>query len=177
MRSPAVLVALFVCTARASAQQPGTLHIGSAAARPGEMGSGFIEVPAGVDSGTRVPLTIVRGREPGPTLALIAGTHGDEVAPIIALQRVRRELDPARLGGTVLLVHVANLPSFLRRTVYYSPSGGKNLNRVFPGKRAGTVSERTAVAIPPASLHLADYLVDLHARIGNDSLRPATSSR
>src|SRR5213592_3432609 len=80
MRSPAVLVAVFVCTARASAQQPGTLHIGSAAARPGEMGSGFIEVPAGVDSGTRVPLTIVRGREPGPTLALIAGTHGDEVS-------------------------------------------------------------------------------------------------
>src|SRR3989440_7365842 len=27
------------------------------------------------------------GREPGPTLALIAGTHGDEVAPIIALLR------------------------------------------------------------------------------------------
>src|SRR2546422_823790 len=121
MRSPAVLVAVFVCTARAPAQQPGPLRIGSAAARPGEIGSGFIDVPAGSDSGTRIPLTIVRGREPGPTLALIAGTHGDEVAPIIALQRVRRELDPTRLRGTVLLVHVANLPSFLRRTVYYSP--------------------------------------------------------
>ncbi len=174
MRSPAVLVALFVCTARASAQQPGTLHIGSAAARPGEMGSGFIEVPAGVDSGTRVPLTIVRGREPGPTLALIAGTHGDEVAPIIALQRVRRELDPARLRGTVLLVHVANLPSFLRRTVYYSPIDGKNLNRVYPGKRDGTVSERIADAITREIIERADYLVDIHAGDGNESLRPYT---
>src|SRR5437773_4888378 len=174
MRSPAVLVAVFVCTARASAQQPGTLHIGSAAARPGEMGSGFIEVPAGVDSGTRVPLTIVRGREPGPTLALIAGTHGDEVAPIIALQRVRRELDPARLRGTVLLVHVANLPSFLRRTVYYSPIDGKNLNRVYPGKRDGTVSERIADAITREIIERADYLVDIHAGDGNESLRPYT---
>src|SRR5438552_2869909 len=174
MRSPAVLVAVFVCTARASAQQPGTLHIGSAAARPGEMGSGFIEVPAGVDSGTRVPLTLVRGREPGPTLALLAGTHGDEVAPIIALQRVRRELDPARLRGTVLLVHVANLPSFLRRTVYYSPIDGKNLNRVYPGKRDGTVSERIADAITREIIERADYLVDIHAGDGNESLRPYT---
>src|SRR2546425_1922589 len=174
MRSLALLVVGFVAAARVPAQQPGPLHIGSAAARPGEMGSGFIEVPAGVDSGTRVPLTIVRGREPGPTLALIAGTHGDEVAPIIALQRVRRELDPARLRGTVLLVQVANLPSFLRRTVYYSPIDGKNLNRVYPGKRDGTVSERIAYAITHEIIERADYLVDIHAGDGNESLRPYT---
>src|SRR2546422_1154959 len=82
MRSLALLVVGFVAAARVPAQQPGTLRIGSAAARPGEKGSGFIDVPAGVDSGTRVPLTIVRGQAPGPTLALIAGTHGDEVAPV-----------------------------------------------------------------------------------------------
>src|SRR5207249_11167373 len=102
MRSPAVLVAVFVCTARASAQQPGTLHIGSAAARLGEMGSGFIEVPAGVDSGTRLPLTILPGIEPGPTLALIAGTHGDEVAPILELHVVPDDVDPVPVRVTVV---------------------------------------------------------------------------
>src|SRR5881628_709530 len=139
MRSFATLVTVLVVVASGptltSAQQSGTLRIGSAAARAGEKGSGFIVVPAGIDTGTRIPLTIVRGKDPGPTLALIAGTHGDEVAPVIALQRVRRELDPARLAGTVLLVQVANLPSFLRRTVYYSPIDGKNLNRVYPEAR------------------------------------------
>src|SRR5256884_2729758 len=134
-----------------------------------------MELPAGVDSGTRVPPTIVRGREPGPTLALIAGTHGDEVAPVIALQRVRRELDPARLRGTVLLVHVANLPSFLRRTVYYSPIDGKNLNRVYPGKRDGTVSERIADAITREIIERADYLVDIHAGDGNERSEEHTS--
>jgi len=174
MRSLALLVVGCVAAARVSAQQAATLRIGSAAARPGEKGSGFVDVPAGVDSGTRVPLTIVRGKDPGPTLALIAGTHGDEVAPVIALQRVRRELDPARLAGTVLLVHVANLPSFLRRTIYYSPIDGKNLNRVYPGKRDGTVSERIADAITREIIERADYLVDIHAGDGNESLRPYT---
>ncbi len=161
-------------TIAALTQQAGALRIGSAAARLGEKASGFIDVPAGVDSGTRIPLTIVRGKEPGPTLALIAGTHGSEVAPIIALQRVRRDLDPTRLRGTVLLVHVANLPSFLRRTIYYSPIDGKNLNRVYPGKRDGSVSERIADAITHEIIERADYLVDIHAGDGNESLRPYT---
>ncbi|MGH7548625.1 MAG: hypothetical protein ACREMM_10675 [Gemmatimonadales bacterium] len=77
----------------------------------------------------------------------MAGTHGSEVAPIVALQRVRRELEPAQLRGTVLLVHVANLPSFLRRTVYYSPIDGKNLNRVYPG-RGATARYRSASPTP-----------------------------
>ncbi|HYT82518.1 MAG TPA: M14 family metallopeptidase [Gemmatimonadales bacterium] len=161
-------------TIAALTQQAGALRIGSAAARLGEKASGFIDVPAGVDSGTRIPLTIVRGKEPGPTLALIAGTHGSEVAPIIALQRLRRDLDPTRLRGTVLLVHVANLPSFLRRTIYYSPIDGKNLNRVYPGKRDGSVSERIADAITHEIIERADYLVDIHAGDGNESLRPYT---
>jgi hypothetical protein len=87
---------------------------------------------------------------------------------------VRRDLDPTRLRGTVLLVHVANLPSFLRRTIYYSPIDGKNLNRVYPGKRDGSVSERIADAITREIIERADYLVDIHAGDGNESLRPYT---
>ena len=155
-------------------QQPASLTIGSAAARAGQAGSGFIEVPAGIDAATRIPITIVRGAQTGPTLALIAGTHGSEVAPIVALQRVRATLDPAQLRGTILIVHVANMPSFLGRTVYYSPIDGKNLNRVYPGKADGTVSERIAYAITNQIIERADYLVDIHAGDGNESLRPYT---
>lgn len=155
------------------AQQP-ALTIGSATAAAGGMASGFIEIPAGTDAGTRIPLTIVRGAAAGPTLALVAGTHGSEVAPILALQRVRGALDARQLRGTVILVHVANLPSFLGRTIYYSPVDGKNLNRVYPGKPDGTVSERIAHAITTQVIQRADYLVDMHAGDGNESLRPYT---
>ncbi len=163
------LIALLVAT-----QQPAPLTIGSATARPGQAGTGFIEVPAGVDAATRIPITIVQGAQAGPTLALIAGTHGSEVAPIVALQRVRATLDPAQLRGTILIVHVANMPSFLGRTVYYSPIDGKNLNRVYPGKADGTVSERIAYAITNQIIERADYLVDIHAGDGNELLRPYT---
>src|SRR5215472_12617347 len=94
-----------------------------------------------------IPVTIVRGAKPGPTLALIAGNHGYEYPPILALQRLRAQIDPASLAGTVIMVHVANMPSFLGRTVYFSPADGKNLNRVYPGQRDGTMSERIAYAI------------------------------
>jgi predicted deacylase len=155
-------------------QQPTSLTIGSVVARPGQAASGFIDVPAGVDAATRIPITVVRGAQAGPILALIAGTHGSEVAPIVALQRVRGLLDPATLRGTVLIVHVANVPSFLGRTIYYSPIDGKNLNRVYPGKSDGTVSERIAYAITNQIIERADYLVDIHAGDGNESLRPYT---
>jgi predicted deacylase len=136
------------------------------------MASGYLEVPAGVDEGTRIPLTVVHGARAGPVLALIAGTHGYEYPPITALQRIRRDIAPADLSGTVILVHVANLPSFLGRTIYYSPVDGKNLNRAYPGKPDGTVSERIAHAITTEVIERADYVVDLHGGDGNEALRP-----
>ena len=168
------MIALFPALLLIATQQPTPLTIGPIVARPGQAATGFIAVPAGVDSGTRIPITIVRGAQAGPTLALIAGTHGSEVAPVVALERVRAALDPARLRGTVLIVHVANMPSFLGRTIYYSPVDGKNLNRVYPGKADGTVSERIAFAITRDIIEAADYLVDMHAGDGNESLRPYT---
>lgn len=156
--------------------QASPLAVGPVTARPGEIASGWLVVPAAADSGTRIPLTIVRGRDQGPVLALIAGTHGSEVAPIVALQRVLRggEIDPARLRGTILMVHVANMPSFLKRTIYYSPIDGKNLNRMYPGRPDGTVSERIADIITREIITRADYLVDMHAGDGNEALLPYT---
>ena len=156
------------------AQTWGPVRVAGVDARPGEKASGFIEIAARGDSGTRIPISVIRGSQPGPTLALIGGTHGSEVAPIVALQRVRADLNPAELRGTLLIVHVANMPSFLGRTVYYSPVDGKNLNRVYPGRVDGTISERIAHAITTEIIARADYLVDMHAGDGNESLRPYT---
>ena len=170
-RAAATLTLFAIATTAASAQQP-PLTVGPVTARAGEKMSGWIDVPAAADSGTRIPITVIRGAKPGPTVALIAGTHGVEVSPVVALQRVRAAVDARALSGTVLLVHVANLPSFLKRTVYYSPIDGKNLNRVYPGRADGTVSERIAFAINRDIIARADYLVDVHSGDGNEMLRP-----
>jgi hypothetical protein len=147
--------------------------IGGVTAADGTAASGAIDVPArGGDSGASIPFTIIRGRSAGPVLALVAGTHGAEYVPIIALQRLRSAIDPATLSGTILMVHVANMPSFLARTVYYSPADGKNLNRVFPGRTDGTLSERIADVITREFIGRATHVVDLHGGDGNESLRP-----
>jgi len=168
------LLALVALAALPVAAQHPPLTIGSVTAAPGTMASGYLAVPEGPDGATRIPITIVRGARPGPVLALVAGTHGSEVASILGLVAVRGAIDPAAVSGTILMVHVANMPSFLGRTIYYSPADGKNLNRVYPGRPDGTLSERIAHVITTEIIARADYLVDMHGGDGNESLRPYT---
>lgn len=149
-----------------------SLTVGSAVGRRGEKVSGYITVADGVDPGTRIPVTVVTGTGEGPVLALIAGIHGGEPSPILGLQRVRAELNPAELRGTVIIVQIANVPSFVHRTIYRGPWDGKNLNRVFPGSPTGTTSERIAHAITTQVIDQCDCLVDMHSGDGNEDLRP-----
>jgi predicted deacylase len=147
------------------------LVVGSVTARPGEAASGWLEVPDGVDPGTRIPVSVVHGAKPGPVLALIAGTHGYEYTSVIALPRVLARLDPSRMSGSVILVHMANPPGFYGRRIYYGPDG-KNLNRVYPGRLDGSNSERIAHAITTHVIERATHVADLHCGDGNESLRP-----
>ena len=144
-----VLVAFFLASSWQLFAQRGPFTVGTITARPGEMASGMMVIPAATDPGTELPVTIFHGVQHGPVLALVAGNHGREFSPILALQRVRALLDPREIRGTVILVHVANMPSFLRRTIYFNPIDDKNLNRMYPGKKDGTSSERIAYATRP----------------------------
>ena len=79
----------------ASAQRP-SFAVGTASAAPGQKATGYLEVPAGVDAGTNIPVVVVNGAKPGPVLALVTGAHGTEYVSIIAVERLIVELDPAR---------------------------------------------------------------------------------
>jgi len=166
------LVVVAVLAAQPSfAAAPGPLRVGEIVAQPGQQASGWLVVPDGVDPGTRIPVSVFNGAKPGPLLALIAGTHGSEYTSIVALQRVRARLDPARLAGSVILVHMANPTTFYGRRIYFSPDG-KNLNRVYPGQADGTISQRIAYAITTQVIAPATHVVDMHCGDGNESLRP-----
>ena len=171
MRRVALVLMLLALARPALSQQSFT--VGPVTAPPGAAAAGTLEVPARAgDTGTSIPITIINGAAPGPVLALIAGTHGMEYVPIIALQRLRDAIDARTLTGTIVMVHVANMPSFLGRTIYYSPIDGKNLNRVYPGKADGTISERIADVITREVIGRATHVIDLHCGDGNESLRP-----
>ncbi|MBN2415723.1 succinylglutamate desuccinylase/aspartoacylase family protein [bacterium] len=165
-----ILMSLLPLTAAGLPAQE-VLTVGDATARPGETVSGYIQVEAGADApATVIPVTLINGARPGPVLALTAAVHGYEYPPVLALYRLKNMIDPAQLSGALIIVHVANMPSFLRRTVYYNPYDWKNLNRVFPGRPDGSCSERIAWKLTTEVIDRCDALIDNHCGDGNEDL-------
>ncbi len=107
-------------------------------------------------------LLTVSGREPGPTLLVTAGVHGDEYEGIEAIGQLYQQLNPADMRGTLLLVPLCNPPAYsaMQRT---SPVDGLNLARTFPGAANGTLSQRIAHLITSELLVHADLYIDLHS--------------
>jgi hypothetical protein len=149
-----------------------SFQIGDLKVNPGEIKSGYLSVPEKDGIGTLIPVTIINGAKEGKVLALVAGVHGYEYPPILALYRLKEMIDPQSLSGTLILVHIAHLPAFQRRIIYYNPNDWKNLNRVFPGDPQGTITQRIAHILTEEVIMKCDFLVDLHCGDGNEALIP-----
>jgi predicted deacylase len=117
---------------------------------------GFIPIPVGV----------IRGG-PGPTALLVAGNHGDEWEGQIALAELFQALDPAEVRGRIIFLPALNLPASLAST-RTSPLDGGNLNRSFPGRVDGSVTEEIAHYVSTELIPGADLVCDLHS--GGSSL-------
>ncbi|MHA1153185.1 MAG: N-alpha-acetyl diaminobutyric acid deacetylase DoeB, partial [Alphaproteobacteria bacterium] len=89
-----------------------------------------------------IPVAVIKNGE-GPTALLTGANHGDEYEGPVALLDLARNLDPGELRGRVIVVPMMNYPAFRagRRT---SPIDQGNLNRAFPGRPDGTVTEKIA---------------------------------
>src|SRR5215510_11980383 len=98
-----------------AAQDRATFNVGSATAARGQKATGVIDVPAGGDAGTSIPVAVFHGAKPGPVLSLVSGAHGTEYASIIALEKLIGLLNPAEISGTVIIVPLVNIPSFERK--------------------------------------------------------------
>lgn len=152
------------------AQAP--FSVGTASAAPGQKANGYIEVPAGVDAGTNIPVVVVNGAKPGPVLALVTGAHGTEYVSIIAVEKLIGELDPAQLSGTVILLPLVNIASFEQKVPHVNPIDNKSMNRYYPGKLDGTQTDRVLYMITKDVVDHCDYLIDYHGGDLDESLRP-----
>ena len=85
---PFGIAALLASSARAQQQQSSAFTVGSAMAQRGTSATGVIAVPAGADSALDIPVAVIHGARPGPTVAFVAGSHGTEYSSIIAIQRL-----------------------------------------------------------------------------------------
>ncbi len=130
-----------------------------------------IDVSAGeTDPETFIPVSVVKGDKPGPTVLMVAGVHGYEFSPILAAQRLAQEIDPETLSGEVIIVRIAHVPAFEGRSPYVNPNDRKNLNRSFPGKVDGTQTERIAWALSSIIIPAADFVLDVHGGDGAEWL-------
>jgi len=113
-----------------------------------------------------IPVAVAR-RGSGPTVLLTGANHGDEYEGPIGLIDLIRTLDLERLNGRLIVIPALNYPAFLSAT-RVSPIDQINLNRTFPGKRNGTVTEMIAHYVESVLLPMADCAIDFHA--GGSSL-------
>lgn len=107
-----------------------------------------------------IPLHIIAGAEDGPTLVVQAGTSGLEIEPALVLPQVVKELDPAKIKGTVVVVPLMNDSGFNFEQVN-SAWDDKHLNSVGRGKKDGTVSEQLIYQYYEQVLSKADAILDI----------------
>src|SRR5258707_2540417 len=156
-----IFVAVFFmsfCCMSVAAQSKFT--VGTASSAPGEKSSGTLEVPAGVDAATSIPVVVVNGAKPGKVIALVSGAHGTEYVSIIAIEKLIAALDPAQVTGTVILVPLINIQSFEQEVPHVNPVDDKSMNRFYPGKADGTQTDRASYVITKEIVDRCDYLID-----------------
>src|SRR2546430_16155622 len=139
-------------------------QFGALAAEPGQRTHGWVRVP-GVEPPWEMPAFVIRGRQPGPTLAVTGGIHAAESPGIASATRLAREVDPAALRGTLIVVSPVNSPGFYERSMYTNPVDGKNINRTFPGDPAGSAAQRVTHFLTTELITGADAYVDLHGGV------------
>jgi N2-acetyl-L-2,4-diaminobutanoate deacetylase len=108
-----------------------------------------------------IPIAVIRNGK-GPTALLTGGNHGDEYEGPLALFDLARTLDANDVSGAVIIVPAMNYPAF-RAGTRTSPIDKGNLNRSFPGKPDGTVTEKIADYFQRELLPRADIALDFHS--------------
>ena len=116
-----------------------------------------------------IPVTILHGVRPGPTITLLGGVHGDELTGPSACTHLLsnaftdlgKPLDPTQMAGTVRIVPIINLPGYRSKSRYFPD--GRDLNRQFPGDFKGSTTRRVAAQLWKYLLDDVDAIVDLHS--------------
>jgi len=126
---------------------------------------GFLKLPYSRDDSAwgavMIPLTVVRNGN-GPTALLTGGNHGDEYKGPVALSKLAQQLQAGQVSGRVIIVPFMNTPAFQAGT-RTSPIDRGNLNRSFPGRPDGSVTEKIADYFRRTLLPLADIVLDIHS--------------
>ncbi len=137
------------------------LSVAGLTVEPARRGTRVVEVSIG-ERTVPVPVIAVNGARDGPRVAITGGIHGTEYVAIEAARRVGMNVDPAKVGGSLVVVPIANTTSYFRRAIYTSGLDDTNINRVFPGNPHGSPSEMLADWLFRTIMKPSSYYIDMH---------------
>ena len=112
------------------------------------------------DADVHLPIYIIRGKKPGPTIFVSAAVHGDELNGI---EIIRRLINLERFkisSGTLIAVPMVNVYGVVNQTRYMPDR--RDLNRSFPGSSKGSLAARVANIFLKEIVSHCDYGIDLH---------------
>ncbi|GAA0315373.1 deacylase [Oceanobacillus oncorhynchi subsp. incaldanensis] len=109
-----------------------------------------------------MPLISAAGMKDGPVVGIVTGVHGDEYEGPEALRRFIDNLDLSSLKGTVIATPHANVFALesINRTGWIDYL---DMNRSYPGREDGYLTERASNIIVEEIVEQSDYLIDLHS--------------
>lgn len=135
----------------------------------GTRGSYGIHVARMGDGGElRVPVHVVSGKATGPRLVVMSTAHGYEIDQISVLLELYRRINLDELSGDLVLVPVANPVAFEMgsRNSWVDGLWGDsgNMNRLWPGRPNGWLTERICHAIATSVIgDSAQAVIDMHS--------------
>jgi uncharacterized protein len=107
-----------------------------------------------------VPVLIERSKKPGPIVLITAGIHGDEVNGVeIVRQIIAKGINKPK-KGTIICIPIINIFGFLHMDREFPD--GRDLNRMFPGTKTGSLASRVAYKLIHEIVPQVDLILDYH---------------
>jgi hypothetical protein len=126
-----------------------------------------------------LPVHVLHGIRPGPTMFISAAIHGDELNGVEIIRRILRTIQPGNISGTLLCIPVVNAYGFIGHSRYLPDR--RDLNRSFPGSGNGSLAARLAHLFLNEVVRRCQYGIDLHTaavhRVNLPQIRAETSKR
>lgn len=122
-----------------------------------------IELPVSrlyTDTDISMPIHVMRGKKPGPSVFVCAAIHGDELNGIEIIRRLINHKRFKILNGTLILVPIVNVYGVLNQSRYMPDR--RDLNRSFPGSPKGSLAAIFANRFLTEIVQHCEYGIDLH---------------
>ncbi|MDX2095421.1 MAG: succinylglutamate desuccinylase/aspartoacylase family protein [Alphaproteobacteria bacterium] len=108
----------------------------------------------------KIPVEVVRGQEPGPTLFVSAAIHGDEINGVDIVRRLLKHRLLKSIKGTLIAIPIVNVFGFNDKSRYLPDR--RDLNRSFPGAEHGSLASQIAYMFRTEIVSQSTHGIDLH---------------